>query len=285
MRYALPAVLAVMLAVVGCTEMGSDRDRVDSALRDHPFFKAFGAVPDNGKQPPSGPCCDGDTTWPIGAWRDVSDPDVDYEIDVQHPYAYVDFHAHWPCTLRVVYTDIPDTSVRDTVVKPAPEFHGDLSFRFEFTGDDWELTDISPCDAEFDSAIGLMDIDSVQVSVRRGGTVIPYPTLDNTGLQPVDPYAYTFRAGDTIDLKLWETHAPSVRFHWTYLHGPPEHDYSPFGYEPDPGYWYGTWTINPVQESDSENWAWFEVIDLYAAMIDPEGPDRSVLWGVPYIVE
>ena len=286
MRYALPMVLAMIMAVVGCTET-TDRNSVDAALQDNPFFKALGAVPESRDEytKGGGAVFDGDTTWPIGAWRAIHDPEVNYEITVQHPYASVDFTVDWPCTLYVVYTDLPDTTIRRTVVKPAPELHGRMSFRFEFVGNDWELTDIAPCAAEFDSATGVISIDSVQVSVRRGGEVIEYPTLDNTGLMPIDPYAYTFEAGDSIDLRLWETHAPGVQFPWTYLHGPPEHDYSPFQYDENDGSWYGTWTIGNVAAGDDENWAWFEVIDLYDAIINPDGPDRAVLWGVPYIVE
>jgi hypothetical protein len=284
MRYALPVVLAAMLATVGCNALRSDQDRVESSLRSNPFFKSLGATSGGSRQPPTNPC-DGDTTWPLGAWRNVHDPDVDYVISVEHPFATVDFHADWPCTLYAVYTDLPDTSIRDTVVKPAPEFHGTISFRFEFTGDSWELRALSPCPATFDSALGLMALDSVEVSVRREGETVPYPTLDNTGLLPLDPYDYTFQPGDSVSLRLWETHAPEVDFPWVYLHGPPGHNYSPFNYDQANGCWYGTWTINPRQESSEARWVWFEMLDVGSALIRKTGPDRSVLWGLPYIVE
>ncbi len=284
MRYALPIVLAVMLALVGCTQQ-SDQEQVDAALQDHPFFRSLGAVPAANDEYTGRGGTDGDTTWPVDAWRVVPEPEISYNITVSRPFANVDFHIVWPCTLFVVYTDLPDTSIRDTVVKPAPEVNGSMSARFEFNGNDWELTDLSPCDAEFDSAFGVIEIDSIQVSVHRDGAVIDYPTLDNTGLLPLNPYAYTFEPGDSVELRLWETHTAGIEFAWAYLHGPPGHWYSPFELDPSNDSWTGTWVVNPTETADDENWVWFEVIDLNDAVLNKNGPDRSVLWGIGYIVE
>ncbi len=282
MRTALPIVLAVMFALVGCTQK-SDQDQVETALQNNPFFKALGAIPGPKDSYTGHGGADGDTSWPIDAWRDVQDPEVSYEINVSRPYADVDFQIVWPCTLAVVYTDLPDTSIRDTVIKPAPEIVGSMSAQFEFDGSEWKLTELSPCDAKFDSGVGHIEIDSLQVTVHRNGQVIEYPTLENTQRLPLHPYAYTFQLGDSVDLRLWET--DDTQFAWAYLHGHHAHHYSPFEWDPQTESWFGTWVINPVPVTDDDRWVWFEVVDLYDAVINKNGPDRSVLWGIGYIVE
>ena len=288
MRTALPIVLAVMMALVGCARR-SDQDSVEAALQDDPFFRALGAVPQsgaNGYQPDGVAFSDGDTSIPVEAWRNIHEPDIDYEITVTRPYADVDLMLTWPCTLFVVYTDLPNTAIRDTVVKPAPEIGGDWSARFEFDGNDWQLIELSVLDAEFDSAVDVISLDSIQVSVTRAGEPIEYPTLTSAGRMSLDPYAYTLRVGDSVHLRLWETHAAGIEFSWAYLHGPPEHRYDPFALDPQNGSWTGTWVIGrPTESTDSEHWVWFEVIDLDDDLFEKYGPDRSVLWGVPYIVE
>lgn len=283
MRTVLPFVLAALF-LVGCGQK-SDEEQVDAALQEHPFFKALGVIPAKQVQQPDQGGLDGDTAIPIAAWRVVMEPEISYEINVERPYADVDIDLVWPCTLFVVYTDVPDTSIRDTVLKPAPEVKGSMSARFEFDGSEWHLRELSPCDAAFDSGLGLIQIDSVQVSVRRGGQAIPYPTLAGTGRLVLDPYPYTFAPGDSVDLKLWDTEAPGIEFAWAYLHGPPRHQYGPFQLDTLNRNWYGTWVINPAPATDENRWVWFEIIDLNDALLNKQGPDRSVLWGVGYIVQ
>jgi|GEM_PF-4757589 len=282
MRIAIPIVLAVMLALVGCGRT-SDQEQVEAAIQENPFFKTLGAIPQSADSYTGHGGTDGDTSWPVDAWGVVHDPEITYEINVAQPIADVDFHLAWPCTLFVVYTDLPDTSIRDTIIKPAPEVVGLMSARFEFDGNDWELTELSPCDTKFDSGVGRISIESLQVSVRRNGQVIEYPTLKNTQRLPLDPYVYTFQLGDSVDLRLWET--DDVEFPWAYLHGNPAHHYSPFKWDPETESWFGTWMINPVPVTDDDRWVWFEVVDLYDAVINKSGPDRSVLWGIGYIVQ
>jgi hypothetical protein len=271
--------IGALVMFVGCSTE-SDFDRIDEALNDHPFFNALGVIPG-----PSDPYRtgqgggDGDTTVPVAAWRVVPEPDIDYAIIVVGPKAEVPVILTWPCTLYVVYTDLPDTSIRDTVLKPAPEITGLMEMLFEFDGTNWTMTQIAPCDARFDSGFQHIEIESLQVNVRRAGQPVEYPSLVNVFRQPLDPYAYTFQAGDSIDLRLWESDI--VDLPWAYLHGRDGDGYDPFQYDSLSGSWYGTWVVNDT----GNHWVWFEVIDINDAIMNKTGPDRSVLWGLPYIVE
>lgn len=278
MRNAAILFVGALLMLVGCSTE-SDADRIDRALHDHPFFKTVGAIPGPSDPYHTGQGGDGDTTVPVAAWRVVAEPDIDYEITVVGPQAEVSMSLVWPCTLYVVYTDLPDTSIRDTVLKPAPEIHGQMEMLFEFDGTGWTMTEISPCDAKFDSGVGYIEIESLQVDVRRAGQPVEYPSLTNVYRQPLDPYPYTFRTGDSIDLRLWEY--DDVNLPWAYLHGRDADDYDPFRYDSVSGSWYGTWVVNDT----GNHWVWFEVIDIDDAVMKRTGPDRSVLWGLPYIVE
>lgn len=277
MRSLILILFAVVLAFVGCKK--SDEEQVDQALQGHPFFKALGAIPGAGDPYTGHRPSDGDTSIPIQAWRNVPDPEVEYKITVVKPYAEVSFELTWPCTLFVVYTDLPDTTIRDTVVKPAPKIEGRMEAKFEFKGSKWEMTELSPCDAKFDSGRGRIEIESLAVAVSRAGQPVQYPTLRNTNRLLLAPYAYTFKAGDTVNLRLWES--DNVLFSWAYLHGPHADRYSPFQYDTLNMSWYGTWVVNQT----GNRWVWFEVLDLYDAIINKTGPDRSALWGLPYIVE
>jgi hypothetical protein len=277
--------LTVALALTGCAKK-SDQEQVEASLQDSDFFRALGAIP-GASEGYTGRSlsADGDTSLPVWAARTVHEPDVDYDITVERPYANIDLTLAWPCTLVVIYTDLPDTSARDTVVKPAPEIHGTLSARFELAGDEWQPVEVSPCGAEFDSAVNRMRIDSVQVSVRRAGQTVSYPALTGTGRLPLSAYPYTFQAGDSVSLRLWETHEPGVDFAWAFLHGPPGHWCSTFQFDQTTGSFYGTWVINQQAEHRETRWVWFQVADLNSAIIEKDMPDRAVLWGLVYIVE
>jgi hypothetical protein len=188
--------------------------------------------------------------------------------------------------LFVVYTDLPDTSIRDTVIKPAPKISGAFGARFAFEGDSWHLDQLSPCKADFDSGLHQIEIESLVVRVRRGGQTIEYPTLVHANYRlPIEPYPYTFVAGDTVDLRLWEVHLEGVDFAWAYLHGPPNHHYSPFQLDTLNGSWYGSWVINQQAEHKETRWVWFEVVDLNGAILQKHGPDRAVLWGMVYMIQ
>jgi hypothetical protein len=277
--------LAATVALVGCARK-SDREQVEASLQSSPFFRALGAIPGASEgYTGHGLLADGDTSLPLWAHRTVHKPDIDYTITVERPYANVDFALAWPCTLTVIYTDLPDTSVRDTVVKPAPTINGTISARFELVGDEWQATELSPCAAEFDSAVGKMRIDSVQVSVRRNGQTVNYPTLAGTGRLLLNAYPYTFQAGDSVSLRLWETHEAGVDFAWAFLHGPPGHWCSAFQFDQATGSFYGTWVISQQAEHQETRWVWFQVADLNSAIIRKDMPDRAVLWGLVYMIQ
>ncbi|MEO0077826.1 MAG: hypothetical protein ABIK86_02370, partial [candidate division WOR-3 bacterium] len=165
MKTAPLLILAAALVIVGCTKK-SDEAQIRASLENSKFFRALGALPAASEGfTGRGLSQDGDTSLPIWAARVVRNPRVNYTITVERPYADVAFTIDWPCTLFVIYTDIPDTGARDTVVKPAPEIHGAFSAKFELVGNEWQAKALSPCAAEFDSAQGLMRIDSIQVQV------------------------------------------------------------------------------------------------------------------------
>jgi hypothetical protein len=282
MKHLSVAMLAALILLAGCVK--PDKDRVDQSLRNNPFFRALGAVPgQSGSYTGHGGSFDGDTSWPIGAARAIHDPDVNYDINVSRPFADVDFQIAWPCTLMVVYTDIPDTSARDTVIKPAPKINGKMAWRFEFQGDSWKFSELSPCEAKFDSVLNHIRIDSLQVKARRAGQPLSFPTLANPATRlPVDSYPYTFRAGDSVDLKLWETNdLGSSALVWAFLHSDPANFTSGFQYDTLAHSFYGTWIVNQV----GNHWVWFEVVDLRGAILSKTDPDRSILWGLPYVVE
>lgn len=283
MRNVLMVVMAAAVALVGCAK--SDKDQVDAGVQNSAFFKALGGIPGASDGYTGHGGLDGDTSWPVKAWRVVKDPAVSYVINVERPYAEVSFTLAWPCTLFVTYTDLPDTSIRDTAVKPAPMIAGAFEARFAFAGDSWYLDQLSPCRADFDSAVGLLEVDSVGVRVIRAGQPVEYPTLRRTGRLPVATYPYTFTAGDSVQLRLWETHDDEVEFPWAYLHGPATHNYSPFQLDTLDGSWFGTWTIGAGTASAETRWVWFEVVDLESGIFDKEGPDRASLLGLFYRVE
>jgi len=277
--------MAAILVLTGCAKK-SDSEQVEAALQDSRFFKALGAIPGASEgYTGHGGFFDGDTSWPIWAGRVVKPPEVDYTISVARPYAEVDFTLEWPCTLYVIYTDLPDTSIRDTVIKPAPEIAGTISARFEYVGEKWLLEGVSPCAAKFDSLDDMIQIDSIEVKVRRGGQVIDYPALTGTGRLPWTEYPYAFQAGDSVDLRLWETHAEPVDLAWAFLHGPPGHWCSPFQLDQANGSFYGSWVINQQAEHQETRWVWFQVVDLNGSIIKKNMPDRALLWGMVYVVE
>lgn len=276
--------MAAVLALSGCAKK-SDSEQVEAALQESRFFQALGAIPGASEGYTGHGFFDGDTSWPIWAGRVVKTPEVDYTITVERPYATVDFSLAWPCTLYVIYTDLPDTTARDTVVKPAPEIAGTIAARFEYVGEEWLLESLSPCEAKFDSLGDWMRIDSIQVQVRRGDSVVVYPTLASTGLLPWEQYPYTFHAGDSVDLRLWETHAESAELVWAFLHGPPDHWCSAFRFDQQNGSFYGSWVINQQAEHQETRWVWFQVADLNGSIIRKDMPDRAMLWGMVYVVE
>ena len=285
MRRGLVILMAAILALAGCARK-SDKEQVEASLQDSKFFKALGAIPGASEgYTGHGGFFDGDTSWPIWAARTVKAPEVNYTINVARPFAEVDFTLAWPCTLTVIYTDVPDTSIRDTVVKPAPLINGTISARFEYVGEEWVLEGLSPCEAKFDSLADMIRIDSIQVKVRRGGQVVDYPTLDSMNRLPWNEYPYAFHAGDSVDLRLWETHAEPIDFAWSFLHGPPGHWCSPFQLDSTNSSFYGSWVINQQAEHEETRWVWFQVTDLNGSIIQKEMPDRAVLWGLVYIVE
>jgi len=272
------AFVAILLLAAGCQK--ADKDRVDASLRDNPFFKALGAVPAQQGEFTGHNGLDGDTSWPIVAARKIHDPTVDYQITVNRPNADVDFTLAWPCTLTVVYTDLPDTGARDTAIKPAPKINGTMQWRFEFQGDSWRLTELSPCLAKFDSVLNHIVIESLQVQVRRAGQTVPYPTLDSIQLRlPVATYPYSFLVGDSVTLHLWEM--DDRGFVWAYLHAPNGTFLDGFKYDSTSHAFYGTWTVS----QPGNHWVWFEAVDLHDAILDKTTPDRSILWGLPYKVE
>lgn len=280
MKRTIAMVALALLAWTGCKQ--NDQVKVHDALNDHPFFQALGAVPaQSGDYTGGGK--DGDTSWPIAAARKIRTPDIDYTIEVNRPLAEVSFQIVWPCTLAVVYTDIPDTAARDTVLKPAPKINGVMSWVFEHQGDSWRLQQLSPCKAKFDSVLEHVRIDSFRVKVRRAGETFDYPTMTDPAVRlPVDSYPYTFQAGDSVDLRLWETNDLGANGTvWAYLHSDPGSFTSGFHFDTLTTSFYGSWTVNHT----GRHWVWFEAVDIEGAVFSKTGPDRSILWGLPYLVQ
>jgi hypothetical protein len=279
MKQILLVALAALLLAAGCQK--SDKDRVAASLQNSAFFKALGAVPgQQGNYTSGGRALDSDSTWPISAARRIHDPKVEYEIAVNRPNADVDFTITWPCTLLVVYTHLPNNGVYDSVFKPAPNINGTMHWRFEFEGDSWKFTELSPCEARFDSAAAHITIDSLQIMARRAGQTITYPTLIDPQLRMLtNPYPYSFQTGDSVTLHLWET--DDRQFVWAYLHAPYGSFDDGFKYDTTSHAFYGTWTVN----QPGNHWVWFEAVDLNDAIISKTAPDRAILWGMPYRVE
>ena len=244
------------------------------------WYQSLGKTPKS--RAPTYQKAKGDTSLPIDAWRSVGEAEVDYDLAVSGDEADFDIDIKWPDTVFVVYTDLPDTGIRDTVIKPSPEFSGDLKFHYKVVDKDWKLTALTPAVVRSDSAGNHVKLDSLECEVlNREAT---YPTLSDPlallSCYPIADYPYTFQKGDLVELKVYVSGDIDNPFPLLFA---PTGDSIPdlFNYDTQGGYWYGTWQTNATGHS----WAWIDVIDL-DIILDPDmKAARAVLWGIPYIVE
>ncbi len=264
-RTGLP-VVGLLLVLAGCGR--DDIGLIDRALNEHPFFTSLGTIPPAEQSY-------ADSSPALNAWRSLGEPDVDYEILVQEDQAIVNIIATWPCTLRVVYGPV---AAFDTVAKPGPELTGLVQARFKYDDGEWRMAELSVCDARSDSGFRFLELDSLKLHVRRGGDTVAYPGVRDMSRRSLDPYAFTFLTGDSVDLVLW--HWDSVDAPRAYLHTDRSRGATPFVRDS-----LGTWSCSWALSDTGRHWVWFEVIDIADAVTDPDGPDRAVFWGVPWIVE
>ncbi len=244
------------------------------------WYESLGKTPKN--RAPTYQKAKGDTSLPVDLWRSVGEAEVDYDLSVSGDEADFDMDIKWPDTVFVVYTDLPDTGIRDTVIKPSPEFSGDLKFHYKVVDKDWKLTALTPAVVRSDSAGNHVKLDSIKCEVtnRDAGT---YPTLSDPlallSCYPIGDYPYTFQKGDLVKLKVYASGDINP---FPLLFAPaPDSIPDLFNYNSTDGYWYGTWQTNATGHS----WVWIDVIDL-DIILDPNmKAPRAVLWAIPYIVE
>ena len=273
---ALIALLPILFA--GCGKEGpADTPEVGGDA----WYEALGKTPKN-RAPAYEQYAKGDTNLPIDAWRIVGEAEVDYKLSVSGDEADFDMDIKWPDTVFVVYTDLPpDTTIRDTVIKPSPEFSGDLKFHYKVVDKEWKLVSLTPAAVRSDSAGNHVKLDSIKCEVlNRDAT---YPTLSNPlallSCYPIADYPYTFQKGDSVKLKVYASGTSERKFPLLFA---PTGDSIPdlFNYDTQGGYWYGTWQTNATGHS----WAWIDVIDI-DIILDPDmKAARAVLWGIPYRV-
>jgi len=257
---------ALLLVLIACGR--DDIGLIDRSLNEHPFFGTLGSMP-----APASPYAE--STPAVDAWRVFREPDVDYEIIVDGSEANVNISVVWPCTLYIVY---PAGDGADTVAKPGPQVTGLAQARFGFADTGWQMTGLSPCDARSDSGFRFLEIDSLRLVARRDGGSVSFPVVRDMSRRTLDPWPFTFRAGDSIDIELWQH--DTVDAPGAFLHVPWSPDATPFRQD-TAGTWSGTWVLSDT----GRGWAWFEVVDIADAVTDPDGPDRTVFWGLPCIVE
>jgi len=262
-RLITPACLLLLFAC-GRDDIGL----IDRALHDHPFFTKLGTIP-----APVSPYAE--STAAVDARRVYREPDIDYEILVDGSEGTVNISVVWPCTLYIVY---PAGDGVDTLAKPGPHITGLAQSRFGYNGSEWRMTGASPCDARSDSGFRFLEIDSLRLSARRDGDTVSFPGIRNMTRRTLDPWPFTFRAGDSVDISLWQH--DTVDAPGAFLHLPWSGDATPFRQDTA-----GTWSCTWVLSDTGRGWAWFEVFDIADGINDPGGPDRTVLWGLPCIVE
>ena len=260
--------------IIGCgKDEPTDNEQLDSQVKQNGWYTSIDQTPRNDIPGTS----KGDTSIPRDMWRIMGEGEINYDIIVEKPNARIPLEFKWPDTLMVVYTDIPDTSIRDTIAKPAPYFNGTLTYYYRHEDGQWVFDKITPIAVKSDSAHPYVKLDSIQVEVLGQGML---PTIkDCTTPIPIENYPYTFNVGDTVRIKVFESGtAPS---NWVFLHAPVFDNVSEFDYDTVGGYWFGKWVTKAV----GKHWAWVDLWDLDVIFEKDVTTERDELWGLPYIVE
>ena len=261
-------VCGVIVILAGCKGK-TNEDKVEDMLRNSPFFTSLGKFAEKSDKPTNPQGKGKGTPWPINIWSEVQEPTTDLDIDISAGKATVDVDIDWDVVMKVVYTDTDDTTYRDTVSKPAPQYHGNMSFYFEYDKK-WELKELSLCPIASDSCGNLVSIDSVCVIDGADTTKIADPTqrLD------VENWPLSFDAGNAVTVKCFVKDSAS----WAYLHARDSFSCHSFDDETN------CWTYTGTPQVIGNHWIWVGLIYIKTVM-DKEEPDRSYLWGVPYVVE
>ena len=272
---ALMALLPILF--VGCGKEGP-ADTPEGEFADDPWLESLGKTPKN--RTPTYQKAKGDTMWPIDVWRSVGEAKVEYELSPSGDEADFDIDIKWPDTVVVVYQNVNDSTDIDTVIKPSPEFSGDLKFHYKIVDKDWKLTALTPVAVRSDSAGNYVKLDSIKCEVlnRNAGT---FPVLNDPSAliscYPIDDYPYTFQKGDSVKVVVYVSGTDTTKF--VLLFAPIGDNPDWFNHEGD--YWHGTWVTNTV----GHHWVWISVCD-WDIIWDPDmKAARSVLWGIPYKVE
>jgi hypothetical protein len=273
------ALCSMLLAGCGKDDP-TDEDRVEAQLGNNEYLNALGSTPKNSI--PSSYMTKGDTIIPCFAWRTFGthagdEPTVDYTVSVSPGEANIPITIDWPDTMVVLYTDLPDTSIRDTIYKPVPTFHGDVKFYYEFVDGEWEFCGLTPGKIESESAGNYVDIDSVQI--KCNGTALPSITSADQYIAAAD-YSYIFSVGDSIKLTVYKSGSLQDSLAWVFLHAPLKDWVDIFDYV-SPGIWEGTW----VPKAQQAHWAWVNVFDVGVVFDKHQLAERDVLWGLPYKVQ
>ncbi len=274
---ALMAFLPILF--VGCSKEGP-ADTPEGTFGGDAWCQSLGKTPKN--RIPSYDKSKKDTTWPVDVWRSVGVATVDDDIIVTGDEADIILDISWPDTVFVAYTDLSDTSIRDTVVKPSPKFSGDLKFHYKVVDKRWKLVSLTPAAVRSDSAGNHVRLDSIKCEVLNRTST--YPTITNPAAlmscYPIGDYPYTFQEGDSIKVMVYAGDLDTNKVPLLFA---PLKDRTPefFNYEPEMGYWYGTWVVKNI----GHHWTWISICDLDIILDRDMKAARSVLWGIPYRVE
>lgn len=274
------ALCSMLLAGCGKDD-ATDEDRVTAQLGTNEYLNALGSTPKNSI--PSSYKSKGDTSIPIDVWRTFGthagdEPTVDYDVSISPGEANIPITIDWHDTLGVAYTDLPDMTIRDTIRKPVPTFHGDVKFYYEFVDGDWEFCGLTPGKIESESAGNYVDIDSVQI--KCNGTALP-SIISATQYIAAADYPYIFSVGDSIKLTVYKSGSLPDSLAWVFLHAPLRDWVGLFDDPVSPGVWEGTW----VPKEPQAHWAWVNVFDVGVVFDKHQLAERDVLWGIPYKVQ
>jgi hypothetical protein len=273
------AMCSILLAGCG-KEDSTDEERVRANLKDNEYLEALGSTPKNSI--PSSYKGKGDTIIPCNAWRTFGthagdEPEVEYDVSVTPGEADIPISITWPDTMVVVYTDLPDVTIRDTIYKPVPTFQGDVKFFYEIVDGEWEFCGMTPGKIESESAGDYVKIDSVQI--KRNGTALPSIITADQYMAVAD-YPYIFSVGDSIKVTVYKSGSLPDSLAWVFLHAPLKDWVDVFDYV-SPGVWEGTWVPKVTQA----HWAWVNVFDMGVVKYKTQMAERDVLWGLPYKVQ
>lgn len=272
-------ILLVLLGtaiIFGCGKK-SDEDQVDVKLRTNGFFSSLGETAIN--TIPVDYSSKADTIIPRDGWRSVQKPVINYKINISRGQANIPFSISWPDTLYMIYTNLMDTSFRDTIPKPAPFFNGNLTFYYDNASGSWEFDGLTPAEIQSDSAGDYVRIDSVTLEIAAAAAPIKLPTITNPATKIyADDYPYIFEVNDSLVISVYGTGLPDSSF--AFLYAPSPDVIYPLSYSN--GRWTGAWKIK--NSNPSHHWAWIEMMDSRVILNHTVTSERSLLWGIPYKV-